>query len=97
MDSLTAKQFDRQTQMRHNKGLTLDTPARYEIRIQGNLDASWSDRLGGVSIQSNNCTDTAPVTMLSGSLSDQAALVGVLVALYDLGLPLLSVECLEEA
>lgn len=82
--------------MRHNKGLALDTSASYEICVQGNLDASWSDRLGGVSIQSNNCADTAPVTMLSGSLIDQAALMGVLNALYDLGMPLLSVQYLEK-
>jgi len=33
--------------------------------------------------------------MLSGELQDQAALVGVLNTLYDLGLPLLSVEWLD--
>jgi hypothetical protein len=32
------------------------------------------------------------VTELSGQLADQAALVGVLTSLYDLGMPLLSVE-----
>jgi hypothetical protein len=34
-----------------------------------------------------------PVTELTGQLMDQAALYGVLVTLYNLGLPLLSVEC----
>ncbi|HSN75491.1 MAG TPA: hypothetical protein VL334_10475, partial [Anaerolineae bacterium] len=38
-------------------------------------------------------TDGAPVTVLSGQFQDQAALAGVLNTLYDLGLPLLSVEC----
>jgi hypothetical protein len=33
-----------------------------------------------------------PVTTLSGELSDQAALMGVLNALYDMGFPLLRVE-----
>jgi hypothetical protein len=32
------------------------------------------------------------VTILVGRLADQAALIGILNTLYDLGLPLLSVE-----
>jgi hypothetical protein len=32
------------------------------------------------------------VTELVGSLPDQATLIGVLTSLYDLGMPLLSVE-----
>jgi hypothetical protein len=35
------------------------------------------------------------VTTLSGPVIDQAALFGVLKALYDMRLPLLSVECLD--
>ena len=37
--------------MRPDQRLTLDTSATYIIRIQGRLDASWSDRLGDVTIQ----------------------------------------------
>jgi hypothetical protein len=36
------------------------------------------------------------VTVLAGHLADQAALSGVLNTLYDLHLPLLSVENLDE-
>jgi hypothetical protein len=35
----------------------------------------------------------APETELRGRLLDQAALFGVLLTLYDLGLPLLAVAC----
>jgi hypothetical protein len=38
--------------------------------------------------------DGAPVTILTGRVVDQAALLGVLNNAYDLGFPLLSVECL---
>lgn len=38
--------------------------------------------------------DGQPVTTLSGTL-DQAALLGLLRRLYSLGLPLISVICLE--
>jgi hypothetical protein len=74
--------------------LTYDSMAIYKIRIQGYLHESWADRMGGVTIQLENQPDEAPVTVLTGQFQDQAALVGVLSTLYDLGLPLLSVECL---
>jgi hypothetical protein len=37
-----------------------------------------------------------PVTTLVGRLRDQAALAGVLEALYNLHLPVLAVQCLED-
>ena len=78
------------------KRLKLETPATYRIRVQGLLDASWSERLGGMSINQVLTKKDAPVTILVGYLIDQAALAGVLKALYDLQLPLLSVENLDE-
>jgi hypothetical protein len=36
-----------------------------------------------------------PVTILTGLLVDQAALIWVINTLYDLGCPLLVVECVE--
>ncbi len=78
--------------MTHNR-LRLDMPATYRIVVQGYLDKSWSDRLGGVTITAASLADEAPVTTLSGQLLDQAALLGLLNTLYDMHLPLLSVEC----
>ena len=77
-------------------GLKLETPATYRIRAQGRLDMSWSDRLGGMAITQITSRNEAPVTILVGLLRDQAALAGVLNALYNLQLPLLSVENLDE-
>ena len=68
-------------------------PATYLIRVQGMLRASWSDRLGGMRIKPDE--GNAGCTVLEGALPDQAALIGVLQGLYDLGLPLLLVECVE--
>ena len=76
------------------KGLTLDTPAVYQIGVQGYLDKSWSDRMNGVDIRVQNLPDAAPVTVLTGHFIDQAALAGVLNTLYDMGFPLLNVELL---
>lgn len=80
--------------MHPSKGLTLDSRASYQIRVQGYLDEIWSDRLNGVAINVQSWPNETPVTVLTGELQDQAALAGVLSTLYNLGLPLLSVECL---
>ena len=72
--------------------LSLDSPAAYVIRVQGYLDKQWSDCMGGATIQVQSQPPDAPVTVLAGEFKDQAALAGVLNTLYDLGLPLLSVE-----
>jgi len=58
------------------------------------LDKSWQEYLG-MTISVVEAPTEAPVTILSGRLIDQAALIGVLNNVYDLGLSLLSVECLE--
>jgi hypothetical protein len=68
---------------------TFDGPARYTIRVEGHLSPDWSARLGGLGITTT--PGGVPVTELTGELRDQAALLGVLNALYELGLPLLAV------
>ncbi|MCB9420196.1 MAG: hypothetical protein H6667_10340 [Ardenticatenaceae bacterium] len=65
-----------------------DTPSIYAIRIKGHLDQQWSDWFGGLTI--TNLEDDE--TLLTGPVTDQAALHGVLAKLRDLGLPLLSVQ-----
>jgi hypothetical protein len=57
----------------------------------GTLDGRWSERLGGLRVRAAG--RGFPVTELSGPLLDQAALFEVLIILYDLGCPLLSVDC----
>lgn len=63
----------------------------YEIRVKGYLDESWADWLSGLAIRHQPDGDT----LLSGSLTDQAALHGVLNRLRDLGVPLISVNPVE--
>ena len=80
-----------------DRALTIDRPATYRIQVVGYLDQNWSPRLGGLAIDPSKLDERKAITTLSGSLIDQAALFGVLKALYDMRLPLLSVECLEVA
>ena len=74
--------------------ITLDKPAIYQIKVPGELDETWSDWLGGMTIAEDSTGGGPPVTTLIGSL-DQAALHSVLRRLYSLGLPLISVICVE--
>jgi hypothetical protein len=76
------------------KKLSLDRPVTYQIKVPGHLDESWSDWAGGMTITIESGGDGPPVTTLTGIL-DQAALQGLLRRLYSLGLPLVSVICLE--
>jgi hypothetical protein len=74
---------------------SIGSPAVYSIQVIGQLDKSWSNRLGGLTITSTILDDQQAISSLQGTLIDQAALFGVLMALYDLRLPLLSVQCLR--
>jgi len=67
-------------------------PASYQIRVKGQLERRWEHWFDGLHLSIEHDT-----TMLEGELSDQAALYGVLLKIRDLGLPLLSVQCLARS
>ena len=71
-------------------------PAIYRIRVQGRLDAKWSERLEGMNITEVRHSEKDDESILVGRLADQAALSGVLNTFYEQHLPVLSVDCLEE-
>jgi hypothetical protein len=64
-----------------------------KIRVKGHLDPSWQEWLEGLQIEH------APdgTSRLSGTLTDQPALSGLLTKLSRLSLTLLSLECVESA
>jgi hypothetical protein len=72
-----------------------DNPASYRICVQGQLGDEWSERLSGLRMTVLVPAGELPVTVLTGKLRDQAALAGVLSTLYDLHLPVISVERLS--
>lgn len=63
---------------------------RYQIRVrvQGELAPSWSALFGGLAV----AAEPDGTTLVTGELSDQAALHGLLGAIRDLGLSLVSAE-----
>jgi hypothetical protein len=74
--------------------LTMHETAVYRIRFQGAFDDSWLQDLGADWTMQFNDDGTAVSTTIIGVMCDQAALIGLLSSLYNVGLPLLEVECL---
>lgn len=64
----------------------------YQIRIKGHLGQQWADWFEDLSISLQDNGET----LLTGPVVDQAALHGLLKKVRDLGIPLLSVECIEQ-
>jgi hypothetical protein len=77
-------------------GYPFDKPGIYAIHVAGEVDESWSDRLGGLTIVKAMTAEEEPkpVSVLIGLLADQAALSGVLDTLYQNRYQLLYVKYL---
>jgi len=82
-------------QPNETRGPTMQDPATYRIAVRGRLDPKWSSRLAGMTISHRRWPGGGVATVLEGRLADQAALSGVLNALYELHLPVLSADCLD--
>lgn len=63
-------------------------PEYYEIKIRGHLDPCWSESFAGLKLTHLE----GDVTLLSGTLHDQAALYGLLERFRDFNMTLLSVS-----
>jgi hypothetical protein len=72
-------------------GREFDKRGVYQIRVKGNLDEKWSDWFDGFTIT----PQASDETLLTGLVADQCALHGLLAKIRDLGLPLLSVQQVE--
>jgi hypothetical protein len=66
-------------------------PDRYAIRLQGQLDAGWSDWFEGFRLTAGSDGSTT----LTGRVLDQAALHGLLRRIGDLGLTLISINPID--
>lgn len=76
-------------------GHEFDGPAAYQITVRGLITPEWSGRLEGMTINRLVLEDGTIFTVLTGELTDQAALSGVLNTLYELQLPLVAVNKLS--
>ena len=70
-------------------------PAIYQVKVLGKVPQSWSERLSGMNISYKE-NKTGLETTLIGKMSDQAQLSGLLNALHELHMSVLSVEKLND-
>jgi hypothetical protein len=73
-----------------SKHLKLSQPVRYQIRVKGVLDSRWTAWFEGLAV-----TTEEDETIITGSVSDQSALHGLLSKIRDLGLPLVSINRID--
>ena len=66
-------------------------PTVYQIRIRGRFDQQWADWFDGMAVTPAEDNDT----LLTGPAEDQAALLGLIRKVRDLGVPLVSVVPIE--
>jgi hypothetical protein len=78
-----------------NTDASMLEPATNRICIRGILDKKRSDYCGGMTIEHKRVLHQYPMTSLTGLLTDQAALIGVINSSYDMGCTILLVECVE--
>ena len=64
------------------------SPSHYTIRIDGHLDDYWSQWLGGFTI--THASDGT--TTLTGAVTDQTHLHGIIAGLRDMGTTLLELR-----
>jgi hypothetical protein len=69
---------------------------RYRIVVQGELDDSWSEWMGDVSLDRFDRVHGSGNTTIFSEIPDQAALRGLLNKIWDLNLTLISVNRQEK-
>jgi hypothetical protein len=64
----------------------------YQIVVEEELNGSWSEWLGEVSLENLDLGHGTRQTIICGIVPDQAALRGLLIKIWDLNLTLVSVN-----
>jgi len=68
--------------------MTHPTGYQVRVRLESELSPAWSGVFAGLAVT----TEPDGTTLVSGALADQVAVHGLLAAIRDLGLSLVSVE-----
>jgi len=71
------------------------TARTYQITVEGLITEDWSGWLNGMAMDIQQDANGMALTLLSGVLSDQVALRGLLNRLWDLNLALRSVQQID--
>lgn len=65
-------------------------PERYQITVRGALDPDWSDWFNGFEIYTTMDASGTCITIMTGVITDQVALRGVVNKIWDLNLELVA-------
>lgn len=76
------------------KSISLNTQNNYELQIYGQMDESWLSWFGEIQVQVELMADDQRATTITGVVTDQAGMVGLIRRLHGLGIVLLSVRVL---
>jgi len=71
-------------------------PAIYRITIKGVIDQRYAGYFGDMTTSVDKKEEGPTTSKLTGKIKDQAQLMGVLNALYNLHLPIVSIQTLDE-
>jgi hypothetical protein len=79
-----------------NKATQFSAPGNYIIEVRGHVQSDWANRFGSLQVITPPAKQGEAITFLQGIVNDQAELAGILNTLYELHMPLLSVQYLED-
>ncbi|NIM94707.1 MAG: hypothetical protein GTO18_13485 [Anaerolineales bacterium] len=76
--------------------ISVSEPLTYRVTVQGKVSARWHNLFKQMVITIERGESESPLTLLEGTLADQAALQGLLRNLYYLGFVVLAVNCTDK-
>ena len=88
---LAVHKSDREGRILMTHATKAHMPATYHLRVEGHLDQYWAPWFGGLTLTQ----ESDGTTSLTGAVSDQAELHGMLIKIRDLGVTLISVALVE--
>jgi hypothetical protein len=83
------------TALKSTQQVNSSLPVYFKIKVIGYIDKRSADYFGDFSITHKRINNNQKVSCLTGEVSDQAALIGVLNLLYDMRFPIISVKTLK--
>jgi uncharacterized protein YjfI (DUF2170 family) len=79
-----------------NSSLQQSQKVNYQIQVQGHVSQRWADWFGNMIILNQDIVGQSDFSTLSIQIADQAALLGSLQKLHNLGYVLLEIKRIAE-
>jgi len=65
---------------------------QYHIKLRGHLDNRWKTMFSDFSFNHDMTSEDQPITVMTGEVTDQSALYGIISRFRNLGVELISVQ-----